>query len=103
MRVNSAWPVILNFCDFLKKVSIRADASELLEALTNSRKSRRSSFQFALMRVNSAGLQVMEAYFNRREFQFALMRVNSLRWDILSLVTKTTVSIRADASELLEV
>ena len=63
-------------------ISIRADASELLEVEKQ-----------------------MEVFIERCLFQFALMRVNSLR--VLdpcgNIISGIMVSIRADASELLEV
>ena len=61
-------------------VSIRADASELLEERSGKNVKEKMEFQFALMRVNSAGTAEAHPEYEVRQ-----------------------VSIRADASELLEV
>ena len=65
------------FAKGLLRVSIRADASELLEGTSVTLKVGDFMFQFALMRVSSAGATVRGA-----------------KW------MAKTVSIRADASEL---
>ena len=58
-------------------VSIRADASELLEAESALvQKFDDEAFQFALMRVNPSRKQEWEILCDADAFQFALMRVN---------------------------
>ena len=69
-------------------ISIRADASELLEAVIYTARATMSvkEFQFALMRVNSAGDHLFTNLLVLVLFQFALMRVSSLRtWNSYSL------------------
>ena len=111
-------------------VSIRADASELLEvpiklvlwfvlafqfALMRVSSSRcpyapiaqlvRAAFQFALMRVSSSRVKItMRHTGEKNSFQFALMRVSSSRCIASSVAVDAgvSVSIRADASELVE-
>ncbi len=60
-------------------VSIRADASELLEEYMASGLSTRSEFQFALMRVSSSREASENHHQENPVFQFALMRVSSSR------------------------
>ena len=62
-----------------------------------------TAFQFALMRVSSLRCEAYAAEVKAFEFQFALMRVSSLRNEFFRIFGATPkVSIRADASELLE-
>ena len=80
MRVSSSRRCTTRYCRVCDHVSIRADASELLEV----------------------GLSDNVTYFVE-QFQFALMRVSSSRVALLSAQPAAAgVSIRADASELLE-
>ena len=102
MRVSSSrWLEPLSTWE--TSVSIRADASELLEGNGEFR-GFCPLFQFALMRVSSSRANKTRQKQRLLGFQFALMRVSSSRRASANCGTKHKwVSIRADASELLEV
>ncbi len=78
----------------ITKVSIRADASELLEAqtLTVRHNAESELFQFALMRVNSSRFYVRALKRVQDGFQFALMRVNSSRQRVRDMLNDARAS-----------
>ncbi len=79
MRVSSSRVGVLLFLLVCLLVSIRADASELLEVLiVTAIVAVLLVFQFALMRVSSSRYG-NGANWHIVEFQFALMRVSSSR------------------------
>ena len=85
-------------------VSIRADASEFLEVRQGNQRRTIGKFQFALMRVSSAG-KAMGGKIKAETTVSIRADASELRGAVAIPTTNskgTTVSIRADASELLE-